>query len=90
MKTLEALIERICLDPAPQMMVRPRYQRARRLSEREIDELVELYLAGATMVEVGERLLVNRHTVGKHLADRGVQSQRNRSGLTTPDRTLEA
>jgi hypothetical protein len=47
-------------------------------------------VGGATMVEVGEQLRINRHTVGKHLADRGVRSQRNRAELTPIDRVGEA
>jgi hypothetical protein len=82
-ETLAALIEGLRLDPPLLATARPRYQRVQRLTEPEIDELVELYLGGATMVEVGEQLRINRHTVGKHLADRGVRARRNRSGQAT-------
>lgn len=38
------------------------------LSPNQVDELVALYEAGATLVELGERFSVHRRTVAAHLA----------------------
>ncbi len=46
------------------------------LSPAQIDELVALYQAGATLVEVGERLSVHRRTVAVHLVRRSVPIRR--------------
>ena len=40
------------------------------LSPAQVDELVVMYQAGATLVEVGERFSVHRRTVAAHLVRR--------------------
>ena len=42
------------------------------LSPAQVDELVVMYQAGATLVEVGERFSVHRRTVATHLVRRSV------------------
>lgn len=42
------------------------------LSPAQVDELVALYEAGATLVELGERFSIHRRTAAAHLARRSV------------------
>ncbi len=42
------------------------------LSPTQVDELVAMYQAGATLVEVGERFSVHRRTAAAHLVRRSV------------------
>lgn len=46
------------------------------LSPAQVDELVAMYQAGATLVEVGERFSVHRRTVAAHLVRRSVPIRR--------------
>ena len=46
------------------------------LSPGRVDELVALYQAGATLVELGERFSVHRRTVAAHLERRSVPIRR--------------
>ncbi|QOS59527.1 hypothetical protein IM867_03685 [Thermobifida fusca] len=46
------------------------------LSPAQVDELVALYEAGATLVELGERFSVHRRTAAAHLVRRSVPVRR--------------
>lgn len=46
------------------------------LSAAQVDELVGLYEAGATLVELGERFSVHRRTAAAHLVRRSVRIRR--------------
>ena len=46
------------------------------LSPAQVDELVDLYEAGATLVELGERFSVHRRTAAAHLVRRSVPIRR--------------
>lgn len=46
------------------------------LSPAQVDELVALYKAGATLVELGERFGVHRRTAAAHLVRRSVPIRR--------------
>ncbi|TDO92389.1 hypothetical protein C8D81_0143 [Enemella evansiae] len=53
------------------------------LSAAQVDELVALYEAGATLVELGERFRVHRRTAAAHLVRRSVPIRRR--GLAACD-----
>ena len=57
------------------------------LKPAQVDELVALYAAGATLVELAERFGVYSRTVARHLARRSVPTRRR--GLT-PEQVVEA
>ena len=59
----------------------------KRLSEREIDEAIAGYEAGATLRQLGTQFDVSRHTISKHLRARGIQL---RLSSLTPDEIEEA
>nr|WP_241742571.1 hypothetical protein [Microbacterium lacticum] len=46
------------------------------LSPAQVDELVALYEAGATLVELGERFSIHRRTAAAHLVRRSVPIRR--------------
>jgi DNA-directed RNA polymerase specialized sigma24 family protein len=56
-------------------------QAQKRLSAAAVDALVEGYLAGRTVYELGSEFGINRRTVSEHLHRRGVPMRRR--GLTT-------
>jgi predicted transcriptional regulator len=47
----------------------------RQLQPADIDELMKIYEAGATVYELAEQFSINRKTVGKHLRARGVDTK---------------
>lgn len=66
---------------------RPKPGRVKRLSEEEVQLLIEGYEAGATVYELGDRFGISRQTVGKLLKRRGVTMRRQ--GLS-PEQIDEA
>ncbi len=58
-------------EPLPEAP-RKSWQRVRRLSEAEIDQLVADYRAGRTVYELAAQFGINRKAVSKHLHARGV------------------
>jgi DNA-directed RNA polymerase specialized sigma24 family protein len=59
----------------------------RRLRPAEVDEVVALYLAGATLRQLGQQFRVHRTTVSELLQQRGIQ---RRYRALTPDQESEA
>jgi DNA-binding CsgD family transcriptional regulator len=53
--------------------------RARRLRPSEIDALVERYEATRSVKAVAREFNITRQTVGKHLAERGIETVRRMS-----------
>ena len=62
------------LPSGPQIAIpRTPKQVHRRLQPAEVDEVVDRYLAGATLKELGKQYQVHRTTVSELLEQRGVQ-----------------
>ncbi|MFJ9781034.1 helix-turn-helix domain containing protein [Amycolatopsis sp. NPDC101161] len=81
-RTLEALVWRlpITATPATPSPKRRKPQRARQLSDLQVDELTAAYQAGGTVYDLAERFKINRKTVSGILHRAGVQI---RGRLTT-------
>ena len=54
----------------------------RRLSEREVDELVTAYLAGSSIDSLAAQLAVNRTTIINHLDRRGIERRKSVRKMT--------
>lgn len=52
------------------------YRTSRRLGPSEVDELVAGYQSGVTISQLAGQFGVHRVTVGRHLATRGIDTQR--------------
>jgi transposase-like protein len=57
----------------PTVRVRRSRQVQRRLTEDEVDRLVDAYLAGATIGDLAARFGIHEHTVSAHLERKGVR-----------------
>lgn len=51
------------------------YRVMRQLQPADIDEMMKIYEAGATVYELAEQFSINRKTVGKHLRARGIDTK---------------
>nr|WP_116112897.1 MULTISPECIES: hypothetical protein [Amycolatopsis] len=76
--TLESLLRKLPrldapVKPSPE---RPKPGRARQLDDEQTKLLIEGYLAGATVYELGERFGINRRTVSVVLKRHGVTMRR--------------
>jgi DNA-binding CsgD family transcriptional regulator len=63
----------------------PRRPVQRRLTDPEIDELVNEYQAGRTLADLACALGIDRPTVAAHLQARGIQRRINRRKMTDDD-----
>ena len=52
-----------------------KYRTARQLRPAEIDQLVEAFMTGKSVQELATRFEVHRSTIGRHLRERGVDTQ---------------
>ena len=79
---LEALLAKLPgpEEPAPERPARPRVRTARQLGPAETVQLIEGYLAGATVYELGRRFGIERRTVSVILKRNNIQMRRQ--GLT--------
>jgi DNA-binding CsgD family transcriptional regulator len=69
--------------PSPLFEPAPLHRRPRPLIRDQREHLIADYQAGATIYDLARRYGIHRHTVGKHLADAGVQARRH--GLSTDE-----
>jgi hypothetical protein len=63
----------------------PRRPVQHRLTDLEIDELVNEYQAGRTLADLASMLGIHRRTVATHLAARGISRRVNRRKMTDND-----
>ncbi|GLZ06788.1 helix-turn-helix domain containing protein [Actinomadura sp. NBRC 104412] len=86
---LEALLRKLPspTDPEPERRPRDVRSHAKQLKEREAQQVVAAYRAGATVYELGRRFGIHRNTVSKILKRQGV---RMRMGGMSPEQIDEA
>ncbi|KJF18160.1 hypothetical protein [Acidithrix ferrooxidans] len=53
-------------------------QRQKRLTYLEVNQVVAAYFGGSTTYEIASQFGLHRHTVSRHLKDRGIQLGRRR------------
>ena len=83
---LRAVLEMAPLGPQPAIPGTPK-QVHRRLRPDQVDQVVCLYLAGATLKELGKQFQVHRTTLSELLERRGIQP---RYGSLTPEQEDQA
>ena len=61
------------------------HRRSRRLEHSQVDDLVERYEAGETVLELGAAYGINRTTVLSHLSRRGIATRGNKRKMSDDD-----